>query len=400
MIDEPVDLGTGARFGEALGDDDPVELYEHAPCGYFSIDLHGRILKANQTLQTWLGFDTATLTAMRIHDLLTVGDRIFYETHFAPSLTLQGHVREIAVELRCANERRLPVLLNAIVVADGDGQPSSVRLAVFDARERRAYEAALLDERRRAAAAAERARTLATTLQQTLLPPSPPTIPGLEIGTAYRPAGDGSEVGGDFYDVFETATPAWGVVIGDVCGKGAGAAVLTALARYTIRADALRSPAPSAVLAQLHDAMQLQRVDGFLTAILLAVTPTDAGARVRMCIAGHQPPWVVRSDSTIEEVGRTGHLLGMLGPPSLYDTDLDLSPDEILVLATDGVVEARRDGEFFGEDRLLELLSANAGANAAELAELVASEVIEFQRGLPRDDIAVVTLGIPSPSTA
>ncbi len=392
MIDEPIDLGALASFREALIEDDPADLYEHAPCGYVSLRPSGRVVKANRTFLSWTGYTATSLGALRIHDLLAPGDRIFYETHFAPSLALQGHVREVAVELRCADGRRLPVLLNAILVADDLGEPAAIRLAVFDARERRAYELELLAARREAEAAAERARALAATLQKTLLPPSPPSIPGMAVGGAYRPAGDGSEVGGDFYDVFEIPGAAWGIVIGDVCGKGASAAVVTALARYTLRAEAVRSPSPAAVLARLHDAMVRDHGDGFLTAVYLTATPIDDGVGIRMSAAGHHLPLLVDLDGGVRPVGRTGHLLGMLGPPRLHDDDVVVRPGETLVMTTDGVIEARRDGEFYGEARLHALLSANAGIGAPELADLVANDAIDFQRGAPRDDIAVVTL--------
>lgn len=397
MIHDPVDTHAANWFRDALVDDDPSDLYENAPCGYVSILPTGQVIKANRTFLVWTGHTSQSLYALRLQDLLPPGDRIFYETHFAPSLSLQGSVREIAVELKCVGGQRLPVLLNAILVADDNGDPMVIRLAVFDARERRAYEEELLAERRRAQIESERARSLASTLQRTLLPPSTPTIPGLDVGGAYRPAGDGSEVGGDFYDVFETASGAWGIVIGDVCGKGASAAVLTALARYTIRAGAVRSESPSAVLAGLHDAMVLDHADGFLTAIYVTATVDPPDVRLRMAIAGHHPPLLLDADGQARPVGRPGHLLGMLGPPKLHDVDLVLDAGSSLVMTTDGVIEARRsDGEFFGEDRLQSLLARQRGLDAQELAEAVANEAISFQDGTTRDDIAVVALR-PSP---
>lgn len=396
MTDEPRSLGGSTRFRDALIEDDPTELYENAPCGYVSLLPSGQIVKANRTFLDWTGYGAATLLTKRIHDLLAPGDRIFYETHLSPALTLQGSVREIAVDLRCSDERRLPVLLNAILVADESGQPAVTRIAVFDARERRTYEQQLLDARREAEAAAERASALAATLQRTLLPPSPPSIPGIDVGGAYRPAGDGSEVGGDFYDMFETAPGAWSVVIGDVCGKGARAAVVTALARYTIRAEAMRNGSPAGVLARLHDALLVDDADGFLTAVYLTARSVDPDIHVRITVAGHHLPLVVAPDGTVGPVGTLGHLLGILGPPVLHDVDLRLTPGETLVLTTDGVIEARNGDEFFGEERLRQLLAAHVGAEAQELADIVAGAAIDFQDGYPRDDIAVVTLRAPS----
>src|SRR6185312_12851732 len=120
--------------------------------------------------------------------------------------------------------------------------------AVFDATERRAYERELLRAKRRAEESEAHATDLARTLQQTLIPPAPPEIPELDIAAAYRPAGAGDEVGGDFYDIFELASGSWVIALGDVRGKGVQAAVVAALARHTIRAAAVRASQPSEVL--------------------------------------------------------------------------------------------------------------------------------------------------------
>ncbi len=212
-------------FVLALIDDDPVALYEDAPCGYLSTGDGGRIVKVNQTLCTWTGYRADEFLGRTFQSFLAVGDQIFYETHFAPSLALQGTVREIAVDLVCATGERLPVLVNAVRAECPDGAERT-RLAVFDARERRAYERELVAERERSRRAAEEARTLASTLQRALLPAALPRIDGLELGAVYRPAGDGG-VGGDFYDVFPIAGGTWGISLGDVCGKGPGAAIVT-----------------------------------------------------------------------------------------------------------------------------------------------------------------------------
>ena len=131
-----------------------------------------------------------------------------------------------------------------------------LRIAVFDATERRAYEQELLAARLRAEESEARARVLVRTLQQTLLPPSTPNVDGLEIAAAYRPAGDGDEVGGDFYDVFQLGVDDWIVAVGDVTGKGVHAATVTALARYTMRAAAVSTPEPTAILSTLNDVLR------------------------------------------------------------------------------------------------------------------------------------------------
>ena len=141
----------------------------------------------------------------------------------------------------------------------------------------------------RAAVAIDNARLyrgqkeIAHTLQQSLLPPELPTIPGIELAACYLPAGEGIEVGGDFYDVFETLDHAWAVVLGDVTGKGPAAAALTALARYTVRAVAMDERQPSRILASLNDAILRQRPgERFITVALLRLEPSDYGAHLTL----------------------------------------------------------------------------------------------------------------------
>ena len=381
-------------YVRALIEDDPAELYETAPCGYLSTDPSGTIVKANRTFLDWTGYQAADLVhERRFQSLLAVGDRIFYETHFAPSLAMQGAVREIAVEVVCASGERMPALVNAVRTDGTDGRPVSIRIAVFDARERRSYERELLAARARAEHAAAEARALAETLQRTLLPLSPPDIPGIDVGTAYRAAGDGSVVGGDFYDLFELKDDTWGVTLGDVCGKGAPAAIVTALARHTIRALGVRAATPSEVLRGLHDAIARSDIDSFCTALYLTVRAEDGSLQVCVSAGGHHLPLLVDSTGRSTEVGRAGHMLGMLEPLQLHDEDVVVAPGEALVLYTDGVLEAARDGAFFGEERLHEVIADNCDGTAQELADAIAGAAVAFQRDHTRDDIAVLVLG-------
>jgi len=383
-------------YVRALVSDDPTELYETAPCGYLSTDPTGTIVKVNRTFLGWTGYDADDLVERRtFQSLLAIGDRIYYETHFAPSLVMQGAIREIAAEITCADGDRLPVLINAVRSDDADGRHRRTRIAVFDARQRRAYERELLAERRRAEAAAEEARALAATLQRTLLPATTPEVEGIELGTSYRPAGDGTVVGGDFYDVFEIADGTWGISLGDVCGKGAKAAITTALARHTIRALAVREPAPSDVLRGLHDAIvRSPEADGFCTAVFATVRAQGGEVVVRFSAGGHHLPLRVSGDG-VGEVGRPGHLLGMLEPLRLHDDDVVLAPGEALVLYTDGVIEARRGDRLYGQTRLRDLLAAHAGDPAQIVADAVCEAAVAYQDGDTRDDIAVVVLRAP-----
>lgn len=128
-------------FYEALLDDDARQLYDRAPCGYLSTAPAGTIIKVNQTFLTLTGYDREQLIGqLRFAQLLSAGGRIYYETHYAPMLSMHGEAHEIALDIICADGSRLPVLVNSVLERDADGAPMVVRTAVFDARMRREYE--------------------------------------------------------------------------------------------------------------------------------------------------------------------------------------------------------------------------------------------------------------------
>ena len=254
----------------------------------------------------------------------------------------------------------------------------------------------------RCALAADNARLysdrseIARVLQRSLLPPHLPEIPGVEIGAEYLPVGEANDVGGDFYDLINTVEDGWLCAIGDVRGKGVEAASVTALARYTIRAVTLKDDRPSEVLAALNEAMLRQlSEDRFCTAACVRLEPEDGSEGVGLDVsrAGHPVPLLVRSGGPVEEVGCSGRVLGVFDDAELRDTSLRLMPGEALVLYTDGVTEARSpDGAFFGERRLRHLLSSCSGCDAVTLAGRIKDDVLEFQEGYPRDDLAVLVL--------
>lgn len=381
-------------FLGALLDDDPIELYENAPCGYLSTLPDGTIVKANRTFLTWTGFERDDLVGRRrLQELFPVGDRIYYETHWAPLLRMQGTVREIAIELVARDGARLPVLANAVLERDAEGHPQVVRTVLFDARERRAYEQELVAARDRAEAAETRARELARTLQGMFLPPTALEIPGYDVAGVYRPAGDGGEIGGDFYDVFPTGPASHAILLGDVSGKGAAAAVVTALVRHVVRGEMLRGGGPAAALAVAHEAVRHAHPDHFCTAVVtqfdVSAESGDGGCRIAS--AGHHLPLIAAGRAT-RDVGVGGSILGLLDTVDVEDVTFRLGPDETLVLYTDGITEARApDGTFFGDERL-EATVLRPAPDAAAVAQHLADAAIDFQDGITRDDIAVVVV--------
>jgi serine phosphatase RsbU (regulator of sigma subunit) len=243
----------------------------------------------------------------------------------------------------------------------------------------------------------ERAR-IAQTLQESLLPPDLPEIPGTEIAARYRAAVETAEVGGDFYDVFEAGPRTWGVALGDVSGKGVDAAAVTSLGRHTLRAAALTSKRPAEILSILNTALLEQTEhDRFCTAVYGELRPRFGRLVATVACAGHPPPYVVRSDGTVEALPCAGTLLGIVQDIELADVTVELGFGDKIVFYTDGVIEARSEsGEMFGDQRFERLLrdSATRGVNAA--ADQITNAVIDFQSGRPRDDVALVVVGVRS----
>jgi PAS domain S-box-containing protein len=255
---------------------------------------------------------------------------------------------------------------------------------------------------RRCATAIENARLyrdrayIARTLQQSLLPVELPDIPGVEVAARFRPTGEGNEVGGDFYDMFESGDRGWTVVMGDVCGKGPDAAAVTALARYTLRAAAMRERLPSRSLAELNEALLRQRDDRrFCTVASAYIEKLDDGARAGISTGGHPLPLLLRPDGSVEAVGAPGTLLGIVGDPDLEDRAVTLEPGDALVFYTDGVIESRTNSSgVLDERRLTELVATCAGGSADAIAAKIEEAAVLSQDGRPRDDIAVLVLRV------
>ncbi len=244
---------------------------------------------------------------------------------------------------------------------------------------------------------------VARSLQTALLPPALPAVEGIELAARYDVSEAEADVviGGDFYDVIPVDDGTWGIVVGDVCGRGPAAAALTGLVRHTLRSVVVREQVPSRVLTQTNQAM-LQQIDDarFCTAAYLQVT-VEGGHRgegagpprvqVVASSAGHPRPVLVRADGRTEALDCAGTLLGVVDDPQLDDVAVDLGPGDAGVLYPDGVTEARRGNELFGEARLLEALSALAGRSAEDIADGLEQAVASFRRSA-RDDTAIMVI--------
>ena len=242
---------------------------------------------------------------------------------------------------------------------------------------------------------------LAEALQASLLPPSPPMIPGLDVAVRYRAAAGEGQIGGDFFDVFPLPDGAWAVFIGDVSGRGARAAALTALARYTLRAAAIGAASPSDALKVLNDVVRRELEaayegdERFLTVAYVTIAPAEDGFGLRLACGGHPFPLLRRSAGDVEEVRCEGELIGAFDAHESIDESLQLLPGDLVVLVTDGVTEARRSGVEFGQERLRRVVAEVAAATAADTADAIEQEVLAHLGGRSQDDLAIVVLRFP-----
>jgi serine phosphatase RsbU (regulator of sigma subunit) len=248
----------------------------------------------------------------------------------------------------------------------------------------------------------EEQRSIAETLQAALLPAALPRVPGLRMAARYRAQSDaasGIQVGGDLYDVVATPRPGcWAFVVADVCGKGPTAAALTALIRHTLRAEIGHDLAPATVLRRLNRAMLHGAVASparFATVVHGRLSVDPDGATVELVSGGHPPALVRRATATgvrVEPVVAPGTLLGVYADIELTELTVRLERGDMMVLYTDGVTEARGVDGFYGTDRLTRVLeSTTAGSADAMAAELLA-DVVAFQDGRLRDDVAILVL--------
>ncbi|MBA8827556.1 sigma-B regulation protein RsbU (phosphoserine phosphatase) [Saccharopolyspora lacisalsi] len=246
----------------------------------------------------------------------------------------------------------------------------------------------------------ERVEGYASTLQRTLLPPSLPEVPGLELACHYHAASP-SEVTGDFYDVFFLGNDRWAFFLGDVSGHGATAASVTSLVRYTLRAAALHNSEPTEVLSKLNDALLLDsRFRQPCTVLFGILRPgADGGFDVTIAGGGHPPAlWLGQrgEENAVREIWpKGGMLVGALPDASFATADLHLKDGEALLLYTDGITEARPGSEFFGEEGLTEFLAHRAGTAASGVIDDL-TELIDGFDPPPIDDVALLALSVPA----
>ena len=233
---------------------------------------------------------------------------------------------------------------------------------------------------------------IAETLQRGLLPPPLPYIPGWSLAATYRPVGAENEIGGDFYDAFRVAG-GWMVVVGDVTGRGAKAAAVTAHARYTLRTAAALTGDPVIALRTLNRAL-LTRAGGALCSVAALAIDEGGEPSVRIAVAGHPPP-LIAGAGAVKEAAGAGPVLGAFSDGTWTVEPAHLGPGEVLVVITDGVTEASDGEKRFGEPRLHAALGDVHGAPLA--TQKVEGALQQFTAGELDDDAAVIAI---SPASA
>jgi serine phosphatase RsbU (regulator of sigma subunit)/anti-sigma regulatory factor (Ser/Thr protein kinase) len=231
-------------------------------------------------------------------------------------------------------------------------------------------------------------------LQRSLLPPAVPIVPGVDVHVVYQASGDGNEVGGDFYDLFEIRDGLWGFAIGDVCGTGPEAASVTGLARHSLRLLAREGLSMPAVLERLNRAILDEgERSRFLTLLYGELEPRpDGSLGLAMVCAGHPLPLVLRRDGSVRASANPQPLLGVLPKLDLYVEEHELAADEILLAFTDGASERREGTRMLGDDGLAAILASCNGLTAAAVATRVERAVEAFSSKPRNDDMAILVI--------
>ncbi|MFJ4370977.1 SpoIIE family protein phosphatase [Streptomyces chartreusis] len=259
------------------------------------------------------------------------------------------------------------------------------------------------DLSRRAALALDNARlysertAISQSLQRSLLPPELPEIDGVEVEVIYRAAGEGNEVGGDFYDLFPISDGAYGFAIGDVCGTGPNAAAVTGLARHALRLLAREGLSGPAVLERLNSAILDEGARSrFLTLLYGELRPqADGSAELKVVCAGHPLPLRLRQDGTVEPAAEPQPLLGVMEDLELYEQTVTLDPGDVLLCVTDGVTERREGTRMLGDDGLTDVLTTCTGLTAGAVAARIMRAVERFASDAPSDDMAILAMRVP-----
>jgi phosphoserine phosphatase RsbU/P len=361
--------------------DTAEDFFEGAPCGQLVTGLDGTIVRLNRAFEEWTGLTRGEVVgARRFQDLLSRGGRIFYETHYAPLLHMQGSVQAVAVEIVCADGSHMPALINSTLRRDDDGRPRAVWTSVFDASDRRGYEEELLRARKHEQEVGRR-------LQRSMLSGELPSADGFQLDIVYRPAESGMEVGGDWYDAFWIDDRTIALVVGDVVGHGIDAAATMGQVRSAVRALVSTGLTPAALLERLDEYAWRHDVAKMCTLIFAELT-LDSGL-LRFACAGHLPPLLAipGQEPRFAWGGRSAPLDAYGFDGNRDEATESLPPGSMVLLYSDGLVEQRARPLDDGMERL----RTTVGAHGADPVSTLLGRLI---RELPdpehRDDVCML----------
>jgi PAS domain S-box-containing protein len=344
------------------------------------LDGEDRMVDTNPAAETMLGMRRAALVGRPVLEVVP---------ELAGMLARHRPGGAVDADLRLFGPGGRPIdvaLTVSTMAADPPGRHSARVLVLRDITERKQTEQRLRELLREQGVLVD---VLHASLRPTLLP----EVPGAVLAARSLPSSAGGGVGGDFYDVHPAAAGRWAFVIGDVSGQGVHAAVVTSIARYTVRTLSAQGWSPGKTLEQLNRALlSAQDVERFCTILYGLAEPRGDGLHVALALGGHPLPLLRRRGGSVTPVGEPGTVLGLLPEVELPETAVDLRPGDVLLAYTDGVTEARRDGEEFGEQRLAAVLAA-AGGGPQQVADTVLLSVTDW--AAERDDVAVLVLGVP-----
>ncbi|MEY2420932.1 MAG: hypothetical protein QOI95_999 [Acidimicrobiaceae bacterium] len=236
------------------------------------------------------------------------------------------------------------------------------------------------------------ARTVASALQAGLAPTVPADIRGVSVAVRYEAAGEGVDIGGDFYDFVAVAADEHVLVVGDVCGRGPSAASLNAQVRFSARALARHGLRPSALADELNQIVTADAEDDRFCTAVLATIKAGPPVRVEAVSAGHPSPVVLRRTGTVEVLATTGPLLGVFDDASYRSVEVVLDAGDTLVVLTDGLLEARNSSGAFFEPEFVPLLAGLGGRGTEDIASVITAAVRTFVGGPLNDDLALVVI--------
>lgn len=358
------------------------DLYNHAPCGYHSLDPEGVFVRINETELHWLGYSRDEILGKKFADVIAKEDVSAFEASFA-TLKERGEERQLEFRMVRKDGTILPVLWSATAVKDSASKFKMSHSTVFDISERLA-----LEEMKRLEWRVAQEMEIAKQVQARLFPQTAPALETLEYAGACRQV---CALGGDYYDFISLAAGRVGLVVADVSGQGVSSALVMAGLRSDLRSKCRVALLDLPHMLEMANNLLYESTDPGVYVSLFFGDYEDATRRLRYANCGHNPPLLVRADGTLEYLAGTGPVLGALPDWKCSVAEVQMASGDILVFFTDGIQEASNDaGEEFGIARLVEAVRTNRHLPVSSLLNVIAATVQRFSGDRQTDDQTLV----------